>query len=171
MKSIPGYETLYSITDDLNVFSAVSNRYLKPSKMTSGYYVVNLWKDGKFKTHYMHRLVAEAFIPNPENLPIINHKDKDRGNNSISNLEWCDSQYNNEYSQSKHYTFEHEQYGIVSVFNLSKFCRQYNLDCGCMVRVSKGERNKHKGWTTPKSSEDISLFPTEDVPSNSLREI
>jgi hypothetical protein len=56
-----------------------------------------LCKDGKPQKFYVHRLVAEAFIPNPDNLPEVNHKDEDPTNNSVDNLEWCSHIYNNTY--------------------------------------------------------------------------
>ena len=61
------------------------------------YKVVHLWKDGRYYTKYVHRLIAEAFIPNPENLEFINHKDEDGTNNDIENLEWCTREYNVNY--------------------------------------------------------------------------
>lgn len=62
-----------------------------------GYLKVGLCKNGKQKFHLVHRLVAEAFIPNPYNLPCINHKDECKTNNNVNNLEWCDNKYNNAY--------------------------------------------------------------------------
>lgn len=62
-----------------------------------GYCVVNLSRKGKFTGCRVHRLVAEAFIPNPDNLPLINHKDECKTNNHADNLEWCSILYNNKY--------------------------------------------------------------------------
>lgn len=66
---IKGYEGQYSITENGEVYSHKSKKYLKPSKVGKGYLVVNLCKDGKSQHYYIHRLVAEAFIENPNNLP------------------------------------------------------------------------------------------------------
>lgn len=112
-KDIRGYEGLYQVSN----FGRVRNnklRILKPSiRNNDGRYVINLRKDGKTKMHRVHRLVAEAFIPNPDNLPQINHKDENPGNNFVfvnpdgsvdfekSNLEWCDAKYNNNYGTHK----------------------------------------------------------------------
>ena len=77
----------------LNGFEKRKGKVLKQSKNSSGYYVVNLSRKSKL----VHRLVAEAFIPNPNNLPIINHKDENPSNNNVDNLEWCTYRYNNMY--------------------------------------------------------------------------
>lgn len=67
------------------------------SKDRLGYLVITLHKKGNSKTYKIHRLVALAFIPNPQNLPCINHRDEDKANNKVENLEWCDYSYNNKY--------------------------------------------------------------------------
>ena len=93
MKPIKGYENLYSVDEQGNVYSLVTTNsrrkgILKPHPK-NGYLAVNLHKDGKVKHYYIHRLVAEAFIPNPQNKPNVNHRDCDTKNNSVENLEWC----------------------------------------------------------------------------------
>ena len=62
-----------------------------------GYKFVYLWRENKSKRFYVHRLVAEAFIPNPDKKQFVNHKDEDKSNNSVSNLEWCTSSENVNY--------------------------------------------------------------------------
>lgn len=69
-------------------------KVLSPKTHKNGYLIVGLCKDSKMKMYYIHRLVAEAFIQNPNNYPIINHKDENKQNNYIENLEWCDKSYN-----------------------------------------------------------------------------
>lgn len=64
---------------------------------SSGYYHIMLCKDGKRITKNIHRIVADAFIPNPDNLPQVNHKDEDKSNNRVDNLEWCSPRYNCSY--------------------------------------------------------------------------
>lgn len=71
-------------------------RILKP-EIRKGYYSVDLVKNKKRYKFRVHRLVAEAFVPNPDNLPMVNHKDEDKLNNIASNLEWCDNTYNSQY--------------------------------------------------------------------------
>lgn len=89
----------YSITPEGDVFSHRSLRFLKNSKNNSGYYTCKLYKDGVVHYNLVHRLVAELYIPNPDNKPCVNHKDGDKENNSVSNLEWCTYSENNEHSK------------------------------------------------------------------------
>ena len=86
----------YLITSQGRVFSLKHDKLkeLKPAKNNWGYYYVNLWKNGKMFTKTIHRLVAKAFIPNPENKPQVNHIDEDVTNNHISNLEWVTAREN-----------------------------------------------------------------------------
>lgn len=76
--------------------SKVKGRILTPL-IQDGYYLVTLCKDNKMKHFRIHRLVAEAFITNPNNFPFINHIDEDKSNNKVENLEWCTREYNNNY--------------------------------------------------------------------------
>lgn len=92
-KDIKGYEGLYQISNTGKVKGLKRNKVLKPILQRSGYYYVDLQR----KRRLVHRLVAEAFIDNPDNLPEVNHKDEDKVNNSVENLEWCDSKYNANY--------------------------------------------------------------------------
>lgn len=107
MSPIPGYEGLYSITEDARVWSHprtfhhpngytqhIEGTWKKAHLNRAGYYRVGLVKNGKTKLFRVHRLVAEAFIPNPLNLPEVNHIDANKTNNAISNLEWVDRQRN-----------------------------------------------------------------------------
>ena len=92
-KDIKGYEGLYQISNTGKVKGLKRNKVLKPILQRSGYYYVDLQR----KRRLVHRLVAEAFIDNPDNLPEVNHKDENKLNNSVENLEWCDSKYNANY--------------------------------------------------------------------------
>ena len=96
---IKGYEGQYQVSDQGRVKSLKfgKERIRKPSRDTYGYLFVNLCKNGEKKMYLVHRLVAKTFIPNPYNLQEVNHKDENKTNNSVQNLEWCDSKYNNNY--------------------------------------------------------------------------
>lgn len=74
---------------------------MKPIKMPNGYLAQGFYFNGKHRQYYIHRLVAKAFIPNPENLPEINHKDENKENNCIENLEWCSHLYNIRYGNAR----------------------------------------------------------------------
>lgn len=74
-----------------------SEKILRTHKTNKGYVGLALFINGKYINCLVHRLVAKAFLPNLQNYPCINHKDEDRTNNAVSNLEWCSYQYNNTY--------------------------------------------------------------------------
>ena len=96
---IKGYEGHYKVSDKGRVKSVKfgKERILKPRRNPQGYLLVQLLKNGEIKQCLVHRLVSQAFIPNPDNLPQVNHKDENKENNSVHNLEWCDSKYNINY--------------------------------------------------------------------------
>lgn len=98
---IEGYEDLYEVSNTGKVRSLCGrygkNRILKQSSGSKGYLIVTLCGKGPQKTVNVHRLVAKAFIPNPDNLPCVNHIDEDRTNNNVTNLEWCSYYHNNTY--------------------------------------------------------------------------
>ena len=88
MRDIHGYEGLYAVTSCGKVWSYRSGRFLTPRKDKDGYYRVGLSVYGKVKNAPVHRLVAKAFIPNPENKREVNHKSEIKTENWLSNLEW-----------------------------------------------------------------------------------
>lgn len=130
-KDIKWYEGLYQVSNLGRVKSLpkdvfVSNptftgyrhtkeKILKPSKNGAGYQVVILCNNNKKYQVYVHRLVAQAFIPNPNNLPEVNHKDENPLNNIVDNLEWCTHKYNGNYGtvnmrkRNKQLGFKHSE--------------------------------------------------------------
>lgn len=116
-KPIRGYEGMYEVDNLARVFSVervktvndngriydkpIAAKRLRQGLNSNGYKVVTLTKNGVTKTYYVHRLVADAFIENPNRLPMINHKDEDKTNNLPENLEWCDAYYNTIYGNGR----------------------------------------------------------------------
>ena len=110
-KVIKNFEN-YSVSNFGRVLNACKHE-LKPIPNEKGYFRVYLNnKTQKHKQFFIHRLVAQAFIPNPLNLPQINHKDNNQRNNCVENLEWCDNTYNQRYSNAKSVC----QYSIDGIF-------------------------------------------------------
>lgn len=119
-KPVKGFEGYYEVSNlgrvrsiDRVVVDNVRNceRLLKGKILiqrnnSNGYMGIMFCKEHKLYNKYVHRLVAETFIPNPDNLPQVNHKDEDKSNNRADNLEWCTSFYNNEYGTRKKRWYE-----------------------------------------------------------------
>ena len=97
-KDVKGYEERYQISNMGRVWSKNRQIYLKTQQNNSGYLYVRLCaNNGKCKTELIHRLVAINFIPNPNNYPCVNHKDENKHNNTLTNLEWCSKSQNINY--------------------------------------------------------------------------
>lgn len=86
---VEGFEGKYLVSNDGRVYSTKTKKLLKPMKNEKGYLCVELRRNHTRKVMRIHRLVAGAFIPNSNNFNEVNHKDGDKENNSVANLEWC----------------------------------------------------------------------------------
>lgn len=129
-KDVVHYEGLYEISN----FGRVRNKKTQKIKVQKsnynkktgkgGYLFVDLWKHNKGRREYVHRLVAMAFIPNPDNKPQVNHKDEIKTNNEVSNLEWVTVKENNNYGT-------HKQRATENFLNNGKNCykvKQFSLE-------------------------------------------
>ena len=163
-KPVVGYEGLYEVSNWGRIKSIRfgKERILK-QHIRCGYYIVSLWKNGKGKTYSVHRLVAEAFLEIPEELRHlegtrylqVNHKDEDKTNNIVSNLEWCDAKYNTNFGtcierRSKKKSKTVLQYDLQGNFikewestmecDRNGFCNRHVAAC------CRGERKTHQNF-------------------------
>jgi len=126
-KDVVGYEGLYKVSNYGNIFSNYSNKILNPNRMKAGYLSFELFKNKKSKRLLVHRLVAFAFIENLLNLPQVNHKDENKSNNVVENLEWNSAKENMNYGtrierQRKNTDYTQERRKIIAIENGKKAC-------------------------------------------------
>lgn len=117
-KDVEGYEGLYQVSNEGRVKSLdryvdtslgvrlYKGKVLTPSHNDSGYHIVNLSKNGKLITHRVHILVAQAFLPNPENKPCIDHRNSKRDCNVVENLRWCTYKENSNFELAKQHLID-----------------------------------------------------------------
>lgn len=165
-KDINGYEGKYQVSNKGQVKSIAKNKelILKQSfknKRGCSYPKVNLYdKYGKGKSYRVHRLVAETFIPNPYNLPCVNHIDGDKTNNNVSNLEWCSYSENTKHAYDTNLILPHMQKAIEKqkrkilchqnnkVYNsITEAGKELNLNISKISLVCKGARTHTGGYT------------------------
>lgn len=101
MREIKGYEGYYSINENAEIINIKTNTTKRPTLGNHGYYVIDLFKNGKRKTFLVHRLMAETFLPNPLRKKTVNHKDGNKQNNKLGNLEWATYSENHKHSYEK----------------------------------------------------------------------
>lgn len=152
----------YLIFNDGKIYSKLKNKFLKETVSKDGYSVVHLtFDDDTKKVVQVHRLIAKAFIPNPNNLPQVNHKDENKQNNSIENLEWCTSKYNanfgtrnkrislktkNNSKQSKQvYQFSLDG-KLITIWPSSKETGRCGYNASNVRSVCCGKRKSYKGF-------------------------
>lgn len=142
-KDIQGYEGYYQVSNLGRVKSLRSNTILKINDIKGGYSQVGLSINGKQKTKRIHRLVATAFLDNEFNLTQINHKDKNRHNNRVDNLEWCDYKYNIQYSRARKVNQYDMQGNFIKTWNcVSDIERELGIKNQMIIRCCKSMRNK-----------------------------
>lgn len=147
MRDIKNYEGEYAITSCGRVWSYKRNKFLKPSDDGKGYLFVHLYKNGVDKLIKIHRIVAEAYIPNPDNLQEVNHKDEVKAHNWINNLEWCDHKYNVNYgTRTAKCSTKIQCVETGEVFDSLIDCeRKTGCDNGSISHHLRGEREHVKG--------------------------
>lgn len=174
-RDVVGYEGLYKVTQDGDVISLErvdargirrKERKLKPATATTGYLVLGLTKNGKSRQNTVHRMVAEAFIPNPENKPQVNHIDGVKSNPSACNLEWATSSENNHHAVAtglKQRRFgrrarnikwkiiaKNKETGVqIEIIGLKEI-EALGLNNTCVYACLAGKRKTHKGYTFSK---------------------
>lgn len=151
-KDIKEYEGLYIISDK----GEIKNKMGQLKKLNiakNGYVIVDLYKNNIRHTYLVHRLVAQAFIDNPYNLDLINHKDGNKQNNCIENLEWCDYSYNLKHAIKNNLRRENYEYASVlskeEVLEIPKMvkwglskceiARALNVNIGAIKDIFKGK--------------------------------
>lgn len=157
---VKGYEKHYQIDQDGTVRSLKNGgvKIITPTIDRHGYKKINLYKEGKRKTYTIHRLVAENFLENPNNLPCVNHKDENTLNNNKDNLEWCTIEYNNNYGDRTKRATQKIRKKIIGVNmtngNILLFDSSHNAERetnkyfrhGNIIKCCNGKSKHHKGY-------------------------
>lgn len=125
-KDIKDYEGLYQVSNLGRVYSIRTNKFLKPKLNRCGYLSVNLKYKGSRVTKSIHRLVAEAFIENVNDLPQVNHIDEDKTNNCVDNLEWCSAKYNINYGTRNEKAAQHFRKPVLMFDLNNNFIKEFN---------------------------------------------
>ena len=150
-KDIPGYEGSYQVSNYGRVKRLehktpnnipLSEKISTQFKNQSGYMIVILSKNGEGKQLQVHRLVAQAFIPNPDKLPFVNHKDENPLNNNVENLEWCTAKYNSNYGTLK----ERQSKNMLDIWGKRKRENWAMISKRTVYLTYKGETHTIPEW-------------------------
>ena len=166
-KDIKGYEGKYQVSNYGRVKSLYTNKLKNTAIKNTGYECVDLYINGKRENKTIHRLVAMAFITNPNSYKVINHIDGNKVNNNANNLEWCTQSYNikHSYDNNLHIptiekAINSRKRKILCHQNNKKYnsiieaAKDLNLNTGKVCEVCKGTRNHTKGYTFEYIKED-----------------
>lgn len=151
-KPINGFEGKYEVSTfgrvkSIGTYNTCKRGILSPMIDTSGYEHVGLYLNGKAKDKSIHRLVAETFIPNPNELRYINHIDENKRNNNVSNLEWCTNSYNLTYSLGKRVMQFSKNGQLIRVFNsIAEASKELNIPTSNISRCCKRVRATAGGF-------------------------
>ena len=147
------YEGLYQVSNcgRIKSFKWNKEKILQPLIQSNGYYYVGLVKNNKRINYKIHRLVAEAFLPNPNNYKEVNHKDENKTNNIVSNLEWCDRKYNQNFGTRNEkvskkvyqYTLDGE---FVREWKSTAECGRNGFRQSSVSKCCLGKQKSHKGF-------------------------
>lgn len=156
-KDIENYEGLYQVSNLGRVKSSYTNRILKGGKDRGGYLLVSLCKNNIKSTKTIHRLVAQAFIPNSENKSQVNHIDENQTNNMVSNLEWMTAKENTNHGTRNERISKTQSITIIvtniktgeskEFYGSSECARQLGLNQSNITQVLKGRRKQTGGYT------------------------
>lgn len=170
-KDIPGYEGMYQVSNLGRVKSLGrmvdyhhnmayrAERILKPNKVRN-YYQISLQKGGTRRYLKVHRIVATTFIPNPHNHPYINHKDENKLNNCVENLEWCDEGYNTNYGTRNakvsvamtngklaKIVYQYDLSGrLIKTWASTQECGRNGMSRGCISDCCRGVKKSYRGF-------------------------
>ena len=156
-KDIKGYEGIYQVSNLGRIKRVETDRILKPLKHTKGYLNIGLYKNHTASKKLIHRLVAQAFIPNSENKPEINHIDEDKANNRVNNLEWSTRKENNNYGTHNDRMSKTQSIPIIATnletgdstefYGTNECARQLGLYQQHITSVLKGRLKQTGGYT------------------------
>ena len=142
MKEIKGYEGLYSITSCGKVWSHKRKKFLTAHPSGTGYLFITLCKNGKKKERYIHILVAETYIPNPDNKPWVNHKKEfEIRNNCINNLEWATASENANYGTANKRRIANRQYTPIRCIETGEIFSTQDAAAKSIGKTAQSIRN------------------------------
>lgn len=159
MRDVIGYEGLYAVTKEGRVWSYRANRFMKTTPDSKGYVIMDLNRNGKRFSVSLHRLIAIAFVVNPNNLPVINHKNGIKSDNRAENLEWCTQSENNQHAYdtglahgmkgTKHWNVKLIESNVIEIRNsVSHGVRRMILAKKFGVtRTTIGDIIRRRSWT------------------------